>query len=193
MTTIKDIQSIAQSLLQGHTLLYPTDTIWGIGCDATDSSAVQRLYAIKQRDPGKSMLVLMSDIEMLHAYIPHPTPEAVTLLQSEDRPTTVIFPYAEADGAVLSPHLIAQDGTIGVRIPRHAFCHELVHAMGRPLVSSSANLSGRPSPAAYADIDPELKARIDLIADPQFDTSHDVPPSRILKVTPAGDIIVIRR
>jgi len=195
MTTCRDIQHIAQSLLQGRTLLYPTDTIWGIGCDATNGEAIQRLYAIKQRDLSKSMLVLMSDVEMLHKYIPNPTPEAISLLLNHERPTTVIFPLtqcSENHSPAIHSLLIAQDGTIGVRIPQHTFCHDLILALGRPLVSTSANLSGHPSPTGFNSIDSELKERIDLITDPIYDTSSDVPPSRILKVTSIGEIIVIR-
>ena len=211
-----DCTLIARQILSGATLLYPTDTIWGIGCDATNSQAIERLYAIKQRDHSKSMLILVSDEAMLRRYIPSPSPEALQLLTSSNRPTTVIFPVrdntsieaagtmknnplrqaeegSETANAILPDNLLAADGTIGVRIPKHAFCQELIQHLDRPLVSTSANLSGQPSPANFDQISPQLKQMVDLITDPIYDEQDGTSnkSSRILKVTPTG-ILVLR-
>lgn len=211
-----DCTLIARQILSGATLLYPTDTIWGIGCDATNAQAIERLYAIKQRDHSKSMLILVSDEAMLRRYIPSPSPEALQLLTSSNRPTTVIFPVrdntsieaagtmknnplcqaeegSETANAILPDNLLAADGTIGVRIPKHTFCQELIRHLDRPLVSTSANLSGQPSPANFDQISPQLKQMVDLITDPIYDEQDGTSnkSSRILKVTPTG-ILVLR-
>ena len=182
------IETALAALRQGHTLLYPTDTIWGIGCDATNADAVERIYAIKQRDHSKSMLILATE-QMLAADIPD---EARHLLLYSTRPTTVILPI-EMLAVPIAHNLPAADNTIGVRIPQFAFCQQLLREIGSPLVSTSANLSGQPSPADYADIDLELMQRIDccLPNDPSF---HHPPtaPSRIVKLQPDGTLTTLR-
>jgi len=182
------IEQALDALIGGGTLLYPTDTIWGIGCDATNASAVERIYAIKERDHAKSMLILVSEA-MLSAGMP----EGVrTLLLDGGRPTTVVVPagYVEAS---LPDNLLAADGTVGVRVPRMAFCQELLARFGRPVVSTSANFSGKPSPQGYADIEEALKRRVDFCLPdaPQF--RHPATgASRILKVEADGTVVVIR-
>ena len=179
--------SILPALRQGLTLLYPTDTIWGIGCDAANADAVERLYAIKQRDHSKSMLILASE-PMLSSDIPS---ETLQLLYSQ-RPTTVILPV-DMLAVPIAHNLPAADGTIGVRIPQFAFCQQLLHHLGSPLVSTSANLSGHPSPTTYADIDPALKQRIDCCL-PDHPAFHHPPaaPSRIVRLQPDGTLFTLR-
>lgn len=184
----KLIYSAVQVLRGGGTLLYPTDTIWGIGCDATSASAVERIYAIKERDHGKSMLVLAST-DMLSPDMP----EGVrSLLLESKRPTTVVLPACLV-AVALPQNLLAQDGTVGVRVPKMDFCQALLGRLGHPIVSTSANLSGRPSPRCYGDIDKELKSRVDccLPDAPEFHHSS-TSSSRILKVNPDGSVAVIR-
>ncbi len=162
------IERALATLNAGGTLLYPTDTIWGIGCDAVNPTAVERVYAIKERDHSKSML-----------------------LESE-RPTTVVLPACYVVQP-LPDNLLAADGTVGVRVPKMDFCQELLRQFGHPIVSTSANFSGRPSPQCYADIEDELKRRVDycLPDDPVF--HHPATgSSRILKVNPDGSVAVIR-
>ena len=177
-----------EALKAGKTLLYPTDTIWGIGCDATMEDAVERIYAIKERDHQKSMLVLATE-EMLSAELPS---DARQLLLEKGRPTTVIIPTVMLTLKVAA-NLPAQDGTIGVRIPRFSFCQELLHQLEHPIVSTSANLSGRTAPASYEDIVPAIHQRIDLDLpdDPSFHHEQQ-PSSRIVKLSPTGEIIIIR-
>ena len=176
------------ALRQGMTLLYPTDTIWGIGCDASNADAIERIYAIKQRDHSKSMLILAQE-SMLSPDIPS---EARQLLLHSPRPTTVILPV-DMITVPIAHNLPAVDGTIGVRIPQFDFCQQLLHELGSPLVSTSANLSGHPSPAGYADIDPALKHRIDCCL-PDDPTFHHPPvaPSRIVRLFPDGTLVTLR-
>lgn len=177
-----------KALSEGKTLLYPTDTIWGIGCDATCAEAVERIYAIKERDHSKSMLILAS-AEMLSPEMPG---EVCRLLLASERPTTVVVP-ASYMTPTLPQNLLATDGTVGVRVPRMDFCQTLLRLFGRPIVSTSANLSGRPSPQCYADIAEELKQRVDCCLPDLPEYRHlATGSSRILKVNPDGTIAVIR-
>ena len=176
------IQQAVDTLRRGGTILYPTDTIWGIGCDARNEAAVERLYAIKERDREKSMLVLVSD--------------ECGMMCDELRPTTYILPrgrWQPVLGDAIAPNLPAEDGTLGIRVPNHGFCQEVLHRLGAPIVSTSANLSGRPSPKSYNDIEEALKRRMDYCVPPlaEFE-SHETRGSRIVKVNAAGSETVIR-
>ncbi|MBQ6069106.1 MAG: L-threonylcarbamoyladenylate synthase [Bacteroidales bacterium] len=182
------IDTALHALRQGLTLLYPTDTIWGIGCDATNEDAVERIYRIKERDHNKSMLVLANE-QMLAPHIPS---EVRQLLLHSQRPTTVILPI-DMLAVTISDNLPASDGSIGVRIPQFDFCQQLLHELSSPLVSTSANLSGHPSPACYADIDPILMQRIDCCL-PDHTSFHHPPvaPSRIIRLNPDGTLATLR-
>lgn len=173
------INSAVAALNGGGTMLYPTDTIWGIGCDATNTAAVEKIYALKQRDHSKSMLILCEDIAMVERFVGRVGEEVAALLLSSDRPTTVIMP-STLD--VLAGNLVAADGTIGVRIPHMHFCQGLLHAFGRPIVSTSANLSGQPSPKSYSDIGAELLRRVDYCVPSSLEVPTDGKGSRILKL-----------
>ena len=182
------VDSALSALRNGKTLLYPTDTIWGIGCDAVNPTAVERVYAIKERDHSKSMLILAS-AEMLSPDMPQ---GVKTLLLESDRPTTVVLPACNV-ALSLPQNLLAQDGTVGVRVPRMDFCQELLHAFGHPIVSTSANLSGHPSPQCYDDISEELKQRVDCCLPDIPEFHHPATgSSRILKLKSDGTITVIR-
>ena len=191
------INSAVAALNGGGTLLYPTDTIWGIGCNATNTAAVEKIYALKQRDHSKSMLILCEDIAMVERFVGRVGEDVAALLLSSDRPTTVIMP-STLD--VLAGNLVAADGTIGVRIPNMLFCQGLLHAFGRPIVSTSANLSGQPSPKCYSDIGAELLRRVDYCVPSSLEVPTDGKGSRILKLvhdedssgTNTAHIIVIR-
>ena len=151
---------LLDTLRRGGTILYPTDTVWGLGCDATNADAIEKIYRIKQRDHAKSMLLLCAGEEMVRRYVPAPSEDALQLLLHSDRPTTVIFPHAVG----LADNLTAADGSIAIRVPRAnagvtdsrgaEFCHELLLAWDRPIVSTSANLSGEPSPTCYKAASP---------------------------------------
>lgn len=176
------IQQTVEVLRRGGTILYPTDTIWGIGCDARNAAAVERLYAIKVRDRRKSMLVLVASDQW-----------PVT---SEGRPTTYILPrerWRSMLGTAIASNLPADDGSLGIRVPRHAFCQEVMRRLGAPLVSTSANLSGRPSPSTYQEIEEKLKIRVDWCVPPldEFE-SRETRGSRIVKVDADGTETILR-
>jgi len=176
------------AMRRGGTILYPTDTIWGIGCDATDAAAVDKIYAIKQRDHSKSMLILA-----LEEWVAIDN-KVISDLFHADRPTTVIVPLALLPTLPpIAANLPAADGTIGVRVPRHAFCQSVLQQLGHPLVSTSANFSGSPSPATYYDIDANIIERVDY-AVPNLDDFRSASSvgSRIVKVEKDGSIVVIR-
>ena len=180
------VRQTVEALRRGATILYPTDTIWGLGCDARNRDAVERLYAIKERDHSKSMLVLVP------ALPPLPALEA----SATDRPTTYILPstvWQPALGCDLADNLAADDGSLGLRAPRHEFCQAVMRLLGAPLVSTSANLSGRPSPARYEDIDPELMRRVDYCVPPRPELlSAESSGSRILKLLADGQWLTLR-
>ena len=183
------ITQTVEVLRRGETILYPTDTIWGIGCDARNRNAVERLYAIKERDRSKSMLILIGDKS-------HLSPLSFHLSPSDDRPTTYILPqtvWRDEMGLAVADNLCAADGSLGVRVPQHAFCQEVIRRLGAPLVSTSANLSGHPSPQRYEEIAEELKQRVDFCVPPlaEFITS-ETRGSRIVKLNADGTTIVIR-
>lgn len=176
------IQQTVEALRRGGTILYPTDTIWGIGCDARNAEAVERLYAIKERDRSKSMLLLVESGKWK--------------VESVGRPTTYILPREQWQpmlGDAVAHNLPAEDGTLGIRVPNHAFCQEVMRRLGAPLVSTSANLSGRPSPQTYNDIEDALKQRVDYCVPPlpEFE-SHETRGSRIVKIAADGTETVIR-
>lgn len=183
------IDSSLQILREGKTLLYPTDTIWGIGCDATSSNAVEQIYKIKERDHTKSMLVLASET-MLSPTLPAKVKD---LLLNNDRPTTVIVPR-EALAIAVADNIPALDGTVGVRIPKFEFCQQLLTQFGSPIVSTSANLSGHPSPSCYEEIEQEVHQRVDLALPNLPCFIHPTTgSSMIVKLNPDGEIVVLRK
>lgn len=173
----------------GATMLYPTDTIWGIGCDATDAAAVEKVYSIKQRDHSKSMLILCADMAMVEDFVGPVGEKGREELLDAARPTTVILPLRSGR---LASNLVAADGTIGVRIPQMDFCHRLLVRFGRPLVSTSANLSGQPSPASYAEISEVVRNAVDFCVPESYEQKTAGRPSRIVKLASDGSIVVIR-
>ena len=168
-------------------MLYPTDTIWGVGCDARRADAVEKLYALKERDHAKSMLVLCTP-ELLDCGVWSP--------RHEERPTTYILPeqvWRRELKVTVADNLCATDGSLGVRVPHHAFCQEVIGRLGAPLVSTSANLSGRPSPSVYGDIEEELMRRVDFCVPPLVDfLSAERCGSRIVRLGADGSETVIR-
>ena len=182
------IEQTIEVLKKGGTLLYPTDTIWGIGCDARNRDAVEHLYTIKERDHTKSMLVLVESLNNLS--IPN------NLITPTNRPTTYILPeklWRPMLGNAIADNLAAADGSLGIRIPQHSFCQEVIHGLGAPLVSTSANLSGHPSPQHYEEIEEELKRRVDFCVPPLPELlSTETRGSRIVKLLPDGTSTVIR-
>ena len=177
-----------ETLRRGGIILYPTDTVWGIGCDATNQEAVDRIYRLKQSVNKKSMLVLLDHIDKVSLYIHNVPDVAWQLYEVADKPLTLILPGACA----VAPNLIPQEGTLGIRIPDHEFCQALIHKLNRPLVSTSANISGHPTPMSFDQIEQEIRDGVDYTVDPACEGVATHAASSIVSVGPQGEIAIIR-
>ena len=205
-----------QTLRDGGTILYPTDTVWGLGCDATNPEAVARIFEIKRRADSKSLVLLACDLDMVARYVKEIPSIAVDLVEVNDAPMTLIYPGAVAgepgasgDRWHLAWNAVAADGTVGIRIPLdpaptthaascpaptgHLWCKQLVFKLGRPLVSTSANISGEPTPQRFSEIDQEIKDAVDFVVPPSVDTASTGKASQIIKVGLKGEIEIIRK
>ena len=198
------INKALEVLRAGGIILYPTDTVWGIGCDATDPSAVARVYEIKRRADSKSLVLLASDMDMICRYVKEVPEMAVQLVEVNDKPMTIIYPDAiagpkpsdtlpKADRRCLAFNTVAEDGTVGIRIPMMEFCQQLVAKLGRPLVSTSANISGEPTPKKFAEISEEIRSAVDYIVDPALERGATGQSSSIIKVGLDYSIEIIRK
>lgn len=185
---IEDIKAALKVLQKGGVILYPTDTIWGLGCDAANEEAVRRIYAIKNREDSKSMLVLMENAALLERYVDEVPEIAYDLIELSDKPLTIIY-----DGARnMAKNLIAEDGSIGIRITAEKFSSELIRRFKRPIVSTSANISGKPSPACFDEIDSEIIDAVDYVVKYRQDDAQKAIPSGIMKLGRGGEIKIIR-
>lgn len=185
---IEDIKKACEILQAGGIILYPTDTIWGIGCDATNESAVQRIYELKQRADNKAMLVLTDSPAKLDRYVSDVPEIAWDLINVSDKPLTIIYPTAKN----LASNLLAEDGSVGIRITNEEFSHKLCERFRRPLVSTSANVSGEVSPANFSEISDTIKEGVDYIVSYRQDDTSKAQPSGIIKLGEGGLIQVIR-
>jgi len=183
-----ELKKTAAILLSGGIILYPTDTIWGIGCDGSSPESVQNIYRIKQRDDRKSMLVLVDGIPMLEQYIDNIPPQALELLKAPVKPTTIIYPGARN----LAENLIAYDGSIGIRVTSDPFCKQLIEICGKPIVSTSANISGDQAPGIFREIKAEIRNGVDYVVNWRQDETAPSKPSAILKLEADGTIITLR-
>lgn len=184
-----DLKRAVEVLKDGGIILYPTDTIWGIGCDATNQEAVQRIYEIKKREDSKSMLVLMENPALLERYVNDVPEVAWDLVEISSTPLTVIYPGAKN----LAKNLIAEDGSIGIRFTKEKFTSQLLQRFRRPLVSTSANLSGEKSPAFFDEISEGIKNQVDYIVEYRQDDHSLTKPSSIIKLGSGGKIDIIRK
>lgn len=190
-----------EALNKGGTILYPTDTVWGLGCDATNPEAVARIFEIKKRDDSKSLVLLADSLDMVAKYIKEIPSIAIDLVEVNDAPMTIIYPGAIAgekgtpgDKWHLAWNTVAADGSVGIRIPVCCdFCLSLVRKLRRPLVSTSANISGEPTPLRFSEIDPQIKSSASFVVPPSFDTASTGKPSQILKLGLRGEIEIIRK
>jgi len=184
----KDIEKSLKVLEEGGTLLYPTDTIWGIGCDATNTKAVEKIYRIKSRAEAKSLIVLIDHIDKLSTYIEKVPDITGDLLASITNPVTIIYSNARR----LAPNVIASDGTIAIRIVKDDFCNELIRRFGKPIVSTSANISGFDPPVVFSQIVDEIKKSIDYIVSYKQDYFTRSKPSTIIRLRDDGMYTIIR-
>lgn len=184
-----DIEKCIEVLAAGGTILYPTDTIWGIGCDATQTHATKKVYQMKQREDAKAMLVLVNSADMLSRYVEDIPDMAGEIIEINDDPLTIIYPA----GRNLAGNILSPDGSVGIRITSDPFCHELIHRFRKPLVSTSANLAGQPAPAIFSEIPADIKTMVDYTVAWRQDDRTKRKPSGILKVKLNGEIEVIRK
>lgn len=226
----EQIRQALEVLRKGGIILYPTDTVWGIGCDATDPAAVAKVFAIKNREDSKSLVLLASDMDMICRYVKEIPEMAVQLVEVNDKPMTIIYPDAivgprpvalppsgpasctssglvlsssagsgtitdlpKADRHCLAFNTVAEDGTVGIRIPMMDFCRQLVAALGRPLVSTSANISGEATPKKFAEISQHIKDSVDHIVEPTLEKGSTGQSSSIIKVGLDYSIEIIRK
>jgi len=184
----EEINKALKAVQEGCVILYPTDTIWGLGCDATNPDAIKKIYALKQRDDTKSLIILLAEARDIFRYVANPHPDIVSIVEKFDRPTTVI--YEQAVG--LPDNLVSSDGSIAIRVTRDPFCKSLIKRLKKPLVSTSANISGEPSPRSYSDISPAIKNGVEHIVALRQEEANDAPPSRIIRIDNDGNLSVIR-
>ena len=178
---------ICNFLKNKQTILYPTDTIWGIGCDATCTEAVKKIYDLKQREESKALICLVSSFEMLLSYVKEIPEQVHEILKEASKPTTIIY----NSPIKFASNLIAEDQTIAIRMVNNGFCHELIKQFGKPIVSTSANISGLPSPKDYKEIDERILKGVDYVVNlPEFNSNST--PSRIIKILKDHSIQIIR-
>jgi L-threonylcarbamoyladenylate synthase len=188
MFTQEDLKRAVEVLRQGGVILYPTDTVWGLGCDATNPDAVRRIFEIKKREDAKSMLILIENPNMLNSYIREVPEVAWQLIEVTDKPLTIIYPGAKN----LAPNLIANDGSVGIRVTTEAFTEQLIQRFRRPVVSTSANLSGKPTPRNFDEIEEEIKTAVDYVVQYRQDERSQNSPSSIIQLGIGGEIRIIR-
>lgn len=191
-------------LKEGGVILYPTDTVWGIGCDATNEKAVAKVFGIKKRSEAKSLVLLASDLDMVAKYVKEIPSIAIDLVEVNDAPMTIIYPEAQ----YLAPNAVAEDGSVGIRIPYveegpdprvkpeitggASFCRELVRRLRRPLVSTSANVSGEPTPHNFKEISDEIRKAVDYVVPKSLEDGATGRASQIIKLGVGGEVRIIR-
>jgi L-threonylcarbamoyladenylate synthase len=183
-----EIKKCIAILEQDGTILYPTDTIWGIGCDATSQKAVEKIYRIKKRLESKSLIILLADRKEISKYVETVPEIAYDLMMNVERPLTIIYPNAKN----LAKNVIAEDNSIAIRIVKNEFCKALIKAFGKPIVSSSANIAGEQSPMVFKCVSKEILDKVDYIVTLYQDVLQEVKPSRIIKLKENGEFHIIR-
>ena len=202
--TAAELGAALKVLREGGIILYPTDTIWGLGCDATNPVAVKKIYDIKHRSGSKSLVLLANDLDMVARYIKQIPDIAVDLVEVNDKPMTIIYPgaictQAPKEGEMpaydryhLAYNTVAEDGSVGIRIPMMDFCKDLIFKLGRPIVSTSANISGEPSPQTFEDIPESIRSAVDYIVNPGLEAGSTGLASQIIKLEVDGQVKIIR-
>lgn len=185
----EEVAKALKVVQEGGIILYPTDTIWGIGCDATNTEAVKKIYKLKQREESKSMIILLDNDNKLLSYVREVPDIAYDLIEFAENPLTLILSGAKN----ISPSLINTDGSIGVRVAKHDFCEQLIQRLRKPLVSTSANISGKPSPKNFNEIDAEIIKGVDYVVNLEQHDMQQKKPSKIMKLEADGRFIFIRK
>jgi len=184
----EDIKKCVEALNKHGVILYPTDTIWGLGCDATQAKAVQRVFDLKKRAGSKTLIVLLEDIDRLSYFVEKIPPVTFDLIKQVDTPLTIIYPKARN----LAPHCISADNHVAIRIVRDEFCRDLIKAFGKPIVSTSANISGDPAPMVFQDINPDLIKAVDYTVEFRRNRISNMRPSTIIRLTGDFEYEIVR-
>ena len=184
----EEIKNACRVLQEGGVILYPTDTIWGIGCDATNAEAVRRVYDIKRRLDSKAMLVLVDSAVKVDFYVQDVPDVAWDLIELADKPLTIIYSGARN----LAPNLLAEDGSVGIRVTAEAFSQQLCRRFRKAIVSTSANISGEPAPACFAEISEDIRQAVDYVVDYRREETGRPVPSSIIKLEQGGVVKIIR-
>ena len=188
--SLKDeIKNCIEVLKKDGTILYPTDTIWGIGCDATSQHAVEKIYHIKKRLESKSLIILLADMKDISEYVKTVPDIARDLMKNVEQPLTIIYPNAQN----LPKNVIAEDNSIAIRIVKNPFCKALIREFGKPIVSSSANIAGEPAPMVFKFVSQEILDQVDYVVKIYQDVLNEVKPSRIIKLKENGEFHIIRQ
>jgi L-threonylcarbamoyladenylate synthase len=185
----EEVAKALKIVQDGGIILYPTDTIWGIGCEASNTEAVKKIFSLKQRNEAKSMIILLDTVNKLESYVSNVNPIAFDLIEYAENPLTLVLPGAKN----ISPALISEDGSVGIRIVKHPFCEQLIQRLRKPLVSTSANISGKPSPQYFSQIDPEIIDGVDYVVDVDQHDMEIKTPSTIMRLAPDGRFEFLRR
>ena len=185
----KEISNSIEVLKNGGILLYPTDTIWGIGCDATNEEAVQKVMALKGRSASKSLIVLVDNDTKLASYVREIPDVAYDLIEYAENPLTIVYSNAKN----LAPGVINEDGSVGIRVVKHNFCQQLIQRFRLPIVSTSANISGEPAPKNFSEVSQEIIDGVDYVVNLEQEVSEEKTPSTIMKLSPDGLFTFIRR
>jgi L-threonylcarbamoyladenylate synthase len=183
-----EITKTIQVLKKGGTILYPTDTVWGIGCDATSTKAVSKVYNIKSRVEKKSLIILVDEVETIKKYVDDFPEQVADLINSYHKPLTIVFPKAKN----LAKNILADDGTVGIRVVKHEFCKKLIKEFGKPIVSTSANISGVATPILFREISEYIKGKVDYIVDCDQDKMEPASPSTVIKIDENGSYELLR-
>ncbi len=184
---ISELEHCKNILVAGGTLIYPTDTIWGIGCDASNAAAVELVYKIKKRSAEKPLLLLVSSLEMLRSMVGSLSEQALKLI-NEDRPTTIIYPRVSG----IAENVSLPGMGVGIRLVKSGFCHDLVQLFGRAITSTSANFSGAPSPGSFVDLSERLKASVSHVVTEEMETATQGKASRIVLISESGELKILR-
>lgn len=184
---LREIQACLKPLQAGDLILYPTDTVWGIGCDASNQEAVKKVYALKQRSDSKALICLVADQEMLRRHVQRVPQAAYGIMNLATKPTTIVFDHPRG----VAPNLVAADHTLAIRVASDTFCQGLITTFGKPIVSTSANLSGEPTPKQFKQIHPKILTGVDYVVNLP-ERGQNPSPSSIIKVSQDGQVKVLR-
>lgn len=187
--SMNEIKKMVEVLRSGGLILYPTDTVWGIGCDATNEEAVKKVFELKKREDSKSLIVLVDSVDRLAAYVDDVPDVAWDLAEVSDTPLTIIYPT----GKNLAKNVMAEDGSVGIRVTNEEFSKALCYAFRKPIISTSANISGNPTPENFYQIEDEIKNGVDYVAEARRDEDEKKSPSSIIKFEKNGTFAVLRK